>query len=94
MVATVVGHPRTVARVLGLLVVAGMLLYAVAGYPQQPAPLPDAQPLPACTDIDECPLPGEVAALLEAAGAYGPGDYPPCVEVRAGGQVCVMAAGL
>lgn len=90
MVAAVVGHPRTVARALGLLVVAGMLLYAVAGYPQEPARLADAQPVPACPTLEDCPLPTEIAALLEAAGEYGPGDYPPCVEIRADGMVCVM----
>ena len=83
---------RTVATVLGCLVVAAMLALAVAGYAQEPERIAAAQPLPACTDLDECPLPSEVAALLDAAGAYGPGDYPPCVEVRAGGAVCVMAA--
>lgn len=90
MVAAVVGHPRTVARAMGLLVVAGMLLYAVAGYPQEPARLADAQPVPTCPTLEDCPLPMEIAALLEAAGEYGPGDYPPCVEIRSGGAVCVM----
>lgn len=49
--------------------------------------------LPICPELDGCPVPEEVAALLQAAGEYGLGDYPPCVEIRAGGQVCVMPAG-
>lgn len=80
---------RLGARLLGLAIVA---VLAAAALANEPARLPDAPPLPACVTLDECPIPSEVAAILHATGEYGPGDYPPCVEVR--GSVCILLPAL